>query len=73
MPDTMTVHCMHYGHALCGRPGLPKDWPSDESWLSKADWPLTDKEIDKHRDLDGEPKLSMCTACRMRFDEEQAG
>lgn len=65
----MIVHCLHEGRALCGRPGVPRDWHADESWLSLADWPLSQREIDRH---DG--AVSMCTGCVVAVaDREKEG
>lgn len=39
------VHCLHEGRPVCGGPqGLPFEWPENEVWLSKLDWPRSDEE-----------------------------
>lgn len=34
------VHILSAGRALCGLPGMPKDWPEGHTWIAfPKDWP----------------------------------
>lgn len=33
----MVNHILYHGAALCGQPGLPKDWPEGEKWVYADD------------------------------------
>jgi hypothetical protein len=37
MPDLKIVHVLRGGRALCGQPGLPKDWPANHWWARVED------------------------------------
>lgn len=38
MPDESKVcHALTGGGALCGQPGLPKDWPMNHYWVREED------------------------------------
>lgn len=32
------IHVLHQGSAVCGQPGLPRDWPPDHKWVELDDW-----------------------------------
>ncbi len=34
---TLVVHGLGEGRALCGLPGIPRDWPLDHQWVGWAD------------------------------------
>lgn len=31
------VHILHHGRSLCGMPGVPRDWPTGNVWVSMLD------------------------------------
>lgn len=39
----MTVHALHNGRALCGKPGAPGDWPEGERWHPAGGWPIAQR------------------------------
>jgi hypothetical protein len=39
IPPDPIIHLLHEGLAVCGFPGIPRDWPERTAWLSLADWP----------------------------------
>lgn len=34
----MIVHGLHFGISLCGKPGVPAEWPLDHRWVPKDAW-----------------------------------
>lgn len=50
-----TVHILRHGAAMCGQPGMPRDWPDAHRWVSFED----------HRVLDD----ATCERCRAVFQD----
>lgn len=44
MTDAQIIHCLHEGRAICGKPGIPGDWPPGIVWEGLREWPKTIKE-----------------------------
>jgi len=60
----MIVHLLSMGRSLCGRPGVPKEWPPDHFWIDfRADLFRTNQQADEVL------QAERCAACWQRRQE----
>lgn len=53
------VHILVAGQALCGKPGVPKEWEKDHVWATRQEaLNLTDGELEG---------VELCAACKERL------
>jgi hypothetical protein len=59
----MTVHALHEGRALCGKPGTPGDWQDGDRWQGAHEWKVARALV---------PNFELCGECD-RLASERLG